>query len=121
MKEIFIDNNFSSLYRLFPLFAIAALAINALILVFSGLITLTTPETNLKNRVHFLFVNLSFKFGIIFSLALLVFLVILLISIISGKNAIKRWLKFKFFNIQYFYYILLMSLIDIFLYLVIYR
>ena len=114
--------NHTKYFKLVPLFAFVSLAVNAFILVFSGLTTLRTPKTSFKNRVLFLFANLSFKFGIIFSLVFLVILITILISVISGKNIINHyWLKVKFINIKYFHYILIISMIDIFLYLIIYK
>ena len=102
-----------------------SLVFNTLILVFGGLITLEKPEIEFNNKVTFLFGKYFVQFGVIFSIFLSGTLIISFISLISGKNCFNSLLKYlrkyKFFSVKYFNSFLLISLIDILIYLVIYR
>ena len=94
----------------FPIGIALSLVCNTITLLFGGLTTLLTPETELKNRVTFIFGKYSFQFGFILSIFVLGTFFTSLISLISAKNFVKRlfkWLfKYKFFCVKYFHYIL---------------
>ena len=107
-------------YFLF-LFFIFIWGSNAMSIIFGSFITQEIPIiTEFGQRVTFLFGKITFQFLIILALPVLALLVFVLGSLMCGKNLFKKC-KFKIFAIKYYYYVFIISLIDIISYLILYK
>ena len=114
---IIFDPRYNVCFSFLPLMIILSLGCNAIILVFSGYLTVAEPKLTIQQKVIILFGKLAFQNSIYFSVFFAALFFVSIISLISWKNLVKYLFKWKIFEVKKIYYIFLIASIDILTYL----